>query len=45
MKNIGQTVQQIRKIKGFTQSEVYSGIISRSFAFRFENGESDISAT
>lgn len=45
MKNIGQTVQQIRKIKGFTQSEVYSGFISRSFAFRFENGESDISAT
>lgn len=45
MKSIGQTVKMIRQIKGFTQSEVYSGVMSRSFAHRFENGENDISAT
>ncbi|PAL00169.1 DNA-binding protein [Lentilactobacillus parakefiri] len=44
MKTIGQTVKMIRQIKGFTQSEVYSGVMSRSFAHRFENGENDISA-
>ncbi|WP_225430575.1 helix-turn-helix domain-containing protein [Lentilactobacillus buchneri] len=38
MKTIGQTVKMIRQIKGFTQSEVYSGVMSRSFAHRFENG-------
>ncbi len=35
----------IRQIKDSTQSEVYSGVMSRSFAHRFENGEHDISAT
>lgn len=45
MKSIGQIVKMIRQIKGFTQSEVYSGVMSRSFAHRFENGEHDISAT
>ncbi|GAD17449.1 helix-turn-helix transcriptional regulator [Lentilactobacillus otakiensis] len=45
MKSIGQTVKMIRQIKGFTQNEVYSGVMSRSFAHRFESGENDISAT
>lgn len=45
MKSIGETVKTIRKIKGYTQSEVYSGIMSRSFGHRFESGENDISAT
>ena len=45
MKSIGQIVKMIRQIKGFTQSEVYSGVMLRSFAHRFENGEHDISAT
>ncbi len=45
METLGQTIKKIRKIKGFTQNEVYIGIISRSFASRFENGECDIAAT
>lgn len=32
MTNIGETIHQIRLSKGLTQQEVYSGIISRSFA-------------
>lgn len=44
MKKYGPTVKKIRLIKGFTRSEVYSGIISRSFAARFELGENNITA-
>lgn len=42
MKKIGPTVREIRKIKGLTSLEVYSGIISKSFASRFENGINEI---
>ncbi|GHP15044.1 transcriptional regulator [Lentilactobacillus fungorum] len=45
MPAIGQTVKKIRQIKGFTQKEVYSTIVSRSFANRFERGLNDVSAT
>ncbi len=42
--NTGETVRKIRLIKGLSQKQVYSGIISRSFANRFESGENDIQA-
>ena len=45
MASIGETVKKIRNIKGFTQKEVYSGIVSRSFANRFERGLNDVSAS
>ncbi|WP_225829485.1 helix-turn-helix domain-containing protein [Lactiplantibacillus plantarum] len=45
MTNIGETIHQIRLSKGLTQQEVYSGIISRSFASRFESGANDIGAS
>lgn len=45
MATIGETIHQIRLTKGLTQQEVYSGIISRSFASRFESGANDIGAS
>lgn len=45
MTTIGETIHQIRLTKGLTQKEVYSGIISRSFASRFESGANDIGAS
>jgi len=45
MEELGTTIKQIRQAKGLTQKEVYSGIVSRSFATRLENGDHDITAT
>ncbi|MHA8263636.1 helix-turn-helix domain-containing protein [Lactobacillaceae bacterium Melli_B3] len=45
MATLGPIVKQIRIAKGFTQDEVYYGIISRSFINRFERGENDIQAS
>lgn len=45
MKAIGLTVHQVRLAKGLTQQEVYGGIVSRSFASRFESGSNDIGAS
>lgn len=45
MATIGETIHQIRLTKGLTQQEVYNGIISRSFASRFESGANDIGAS
>lgn len=42
MEQVGVTIRKIRKIKGITQQQAYSGIVSRSFATRFENGDNDI---
>lgn len=42
MNKIGITIRKIRLIKGLTQKQVYTGIISRSFANRFESGSNDI---
>lgn len=44
MAKIGQTIREIRAIKGLSQKQVYAGIVSRSFANRFENGANDIQA-
>lgn len=44
MENLGPTIKQIRLNKGLTQAAVYSGIVSRSFAIRFESGRNDIGA-
>lgn len=41
----GPTIQKIRLSKGFTQKEVYSGVVSRSFYVKFEKGETDISVS
>lgn len=37
----GVTVKQIREKKGLKAKDVYTGIVSRSSYFRFENGEHD----
>ncbi|BDZ29713.1 helix-turn-helix domain-containing protein [Lactiplantibacillus brownii] len=42
MKKIGESIRLIRKQRKLTQSMVYTGIISRNFASRFENGLSGI---
>ncbi|MFC6201590.1 helix-turn-helix domain-containing protein [Lactiplantibacillus nangangensis] len=42
---LGVTIKQLRLAKGLTQAAVYSGIVSRSFASRFESGHHDISAS
>lgn len=45
MKKIGLTIHKIRLEKGLTQKEVYTDIVSRSFASRFEKGSNDIGAS
>lgn len=45
MEKIGITIKKIRQIKGLSQKEVYYGIVSRSFASRFEKGENDIQSS
>ncbi|MFD1420906.1 helix-turn-helix domain-containing protein [Lactiplantibacillus songbeiensis] len=45
MEDLGTTIRQIRLNKGFSQKEIYTGIMSHSFAVRFEQGGHDISAT
>lgn len=42
MEKVGVTIRKIRKIKGISQKQAYSGIVSRFFATRFERGENDI---
>ncbi|MCF7523150.1 hypothetical protein L3X07_06975 [Levilactobacillus brevis] len=42
MQTIGRTLKQIRLAKGFTQKEIYQGIVSRSFAIRLESGQHDL---
>ncbi len=42
MEQMGITVRKIRQIKGLSQKQIYSGIVSRSFATRFERGDNDI---
>jgi len=42
---LGITIKQLRLAKGLTQAAIYSGIVSRSFASRFESGHNDISAS
>ena len=44
MVKVGVTTRKIRLMKGLSQKQVYGGIISRSFANRFENGTNDIQA-
>ncbi|KRL13527.1 MAG: helix-turn-helix domain-containing protein [Schleiferilactobacillus harbinensis] len=44
MQSIGSTVKYLRQLKGFTQKEIYDGIVSRSFGIRFEQGKHDIGA-
>ena len=42
MARYGATVRQIRLSKGFSHKEIYSGILSKSFAIDFEKGLYDI---
>ena len=42
MENYGLTVRQIRLSKGFSLKEIYTGILSKSFAIDFEKGLYDI---
>ncbi|WP_311407838.1 hypothetical protein [Liquorilactobacillus uvarum] len=43
MNNFGITVKSLREKRGFQIKEVYSGVIGRTTAFRFEKGETNIS--
>ncbi|MNC17384.1 hypothetical protein D3C75_652610 [compost metagenome] len=38
MKHPGQTARSIRLSKGFSQKEIYTGIVSKSYAISFEQG-------
>lgn len=42
MENYGLTICQIRLSKGFSHKEIYTGILSKSFAIDFEKGLYDI---
>lgn len=42
MQTYGATIRQIRLSKGFTHKEIYTGILSKSFAIDFEKGLYDI---
>ena len=42
MERYGATIRQIRLSKGFAHKEIYSGILSKSFAIDFEKGLYDI---
>lgn len=42
MEKYGSTIRKIRKSKGFSQKEIYTGILSKSFAIDFEKGLYDI---
>ncbi|MFQ9923217.1 MAG: transcriptional regulator [Beduini sp.] len=42
MEKYGCTVRKIRLSKGFSQKEIYTGIISKSYAIDFEKGRYDI---
>jgi len=42
MGQVGVTIRKIRQVKGLSQKQIYSGIVSRSFATRFERGNNDI---
>ena len=43
MNNYGIVLRDIRISKGLSQKEIYSGIISKSYASAFEKGNHDIS--
>lgn len=42
MNYIGQTIKKIREEKGFLVKEIYSDILSRTTAFRFERDETEV---
>ncbi|EDO1218693.1 helix-turn-helix domain-containing protein [Listeria monocytogenes] len=42
MESYGELIRELRLSKGLTQKEVYTGIISRSYAIKFEKGEHEI---
>lgn len=42
MGSYGELIREIRLSKGLTQKEVYTGIISRSYAIGFEKGKHEI---
>ena len=43
MKNYGLTIRKIRLDKGYSQKEIYTEIITKSYAIEFEQGKHDIS--
>lgn len=45
MENYGATIKKIRENKGMLIKELYSGILSRTTAYRFENDFSSVSIT
>ena len=42
MEAYGQTIRQIRLAKGYSQKEIYTGIVSKSYAIEFEKGRHDM---
>lgn len=45
MKTYGTTIRQIRLTKGFSQKEIYTAIVSKSYAIEFEKGKHDMSVS
>lgn len=43
MKTYGETIRALRLSKGFSQKEIYTGIVSKSYAIEFEKGKHDMS--
>ncbi len=43
--NFGFAIRDIRQKKGFSQKEIYNGIISKSYSIEFEKGKHNISTT
>ncbi|WP_314065217.1 hypothetical protein [uncultured Vagococcus sp.] len=43
MTTYGATIRQIRLNKGYSQKEIYTGIVSKSYAIEFEKGKHDMS--
>ena len=42
MENYGHTIRELRLSKGFSQKEIYTGILSKLFAIDFEKGLYDV---
>lgn len=45
MEDFGITVKELRESRGFMIKEVYTGVIGRTTAYRFERGTTTISTT
>lgn len=45
MKTYGTTIRKIRLHKGYSQKEIYTGVISKAYAIEFEKGHHDMTVS